>query len=57
MSSKNGVDAGIVGALAVAEKSKADWEKERAGPGGKGGKKRYGWRKHLLHFEIMSLIA
>ena len=51
MSSKQGNDAGIVGALAVAEKAKADWERERNG-GGAGGKRRYGWREHLLHFGI-----
>ena len=52
VSSKLGNDAGIVGALAVAEKAKADWERERNGGGAPGGKRRYGWREHLLHFGI-----
>ena len=36
VSSKLGNDAGIVGALAVAEKAKADWERERNGGGAPG---------------------
>ena len=35
-----------------AEKAKADWERERNGGGAPGGKRRYGWREHLLHFGI-----